>query len=82
MIIIKIMNPYMNFLLFILGNICENFEDSDLDSEENLIFDEYSDDEHGKSSHTTNGYSTSGNGFILRIMLYKCNIQLINFMYC
>ncbi|XKL69364.1 hypothetical protein PGB90_007133 [Kerria lacca] len=41
------------------SNICENFEDSDLDSEENLIFDEYSDDEHGKSSHTTNGYSTS-----------------------
>lgn len=35
-------------------------DDSDVDSEENLIFDEYSDDDVSKSG-STNGHSASGN---------------------
>lgn len=45
-------------LWYFAGNLSEN-EDSDSDSEENLIFDESSDEEHLKSLNGTNGHPTS-----------------------
>lgn len=42
------------------GNLSENEENSDMDSEENLIFDESSDDEQTKYSNATNGHVVVG----------------------
>lgn len=42
-----------------LGNPSEECNDSDEDSEENLIFDEYSDEEQ-TNGHGVNGHSASG----------------------
>lgn len=46
--------------VFSVGTLSQNDNDSDEDSEENLIFDEYSDDEMVHNTSTTNGHAATG----------------------
>jgi len=45
-----------------LGTLSQNDNDSDEDSEENLIFDEYSDEEGQHKTAITNGHADAGKG--------------------
>lgn len=66
------------YLIFIRsGNASEECDDSDEDSEENLIFDEYSDEEQ-TNGHSVNGHAAAGKILINKIVYFSLSASECN----